>query len=313
VGKGLGIGAEQPEADFPLQSTDYYPFGLEIPVYGDCDNQIKYNSKELQNEADLSWYDYGARFYDPVIGRWHAVDPMAEKSRRWSPFTYALDNPIRFIDPDGMEIDVYITGDAAAEATKQLQQSTSLKLSRDSQTGKIEATGRAKSKSDKQLLAAINDENIDVNVTASNSLQTSTGLDYIGGAFMGNKIIENTSTLDIPELNFSIELSGKSIEASQEVNPNMLEYYDNAAGTNGAFMKHEVTEAYEGAKISLSTGIEALPAIKGNATYNSIYLPAHDAASKQPAITSSDVNSARNYAVAKPLMKNMLNLLNIIK
>jgi len=51
VGKGLGIGAEQPEADFPLQSTDYYPFGLEIPVYGDCDNQIKYNSKELQTKA----------------------------------------------------------------------------------------------------------------------------------------------------------------------------------------------------------------------------------------------------------------------
>ena len=50
-----------------------YPFGMEIPVSGNSDNQLKYNGKELQMEAKLEWYDYGARFYDPVIGRWHSV------------------------------------------------------------------------------------------------------------------------------------------------------------------------------------------------------------------------------------------------
>jgi RHS repeat-associated protein len=89
-----------------VQTDDYMPFGMEISrSINGTKNEYLYNKKELQENIGL--YDYGARFYDPVIARWTVVDPMAEVSRRFSPYNYVEDNPIRNIDPDGMENDNY--------------------------------------------------------------------------------------------------------------------------------------------------------------------------------------------------------------
>ncbi|WP_343661363.1 DUF6443 domain-containing protein [Chryseobacterium sp.] len=86
-----------------LEENNYYPFGLKHLGYnnvgGNPSYNYQYNGKELQKET--SWNDYGARMYMADIGRWGVIDPLAEASRRFSPYVYALNNPISFIDPDG--------------------------------------------------------------------------------------------------------------------------------------------------------------------------------------------------------------------
>jgi RHS repeat-associated protein len=92
-----------------LQEQHYYAFGLgfEGPwVQNDAasrDNKYQYNGKELNDDFGLNWNDYGARWYDAAIGRWNGADPLAEVNFSKTPFCYALNNPLIYVDPDGRD------------------------------------------------------------------------------------------------------------------------------------------------------------------------------------------------------------------
>ena len=80
----------------------YYPFGGIFAASGNA-QPYKYNGKELDTKNGLNLYDYGARHYDPALGRFTTMDPMAEKYYPMSPYAYCGDNPIKFIDRNGMD------------------------------------------------------------------------------------------------------------------------------------------------------------------------------------------------------------------
>lgn len=84
--------------------NDYYPFGGLMSTSSRQGVQpYKYNGKELEIAGGLNWYDYGARRYDPMLGRWNGVDPSCEKHYNWSPYTYCKNNPVLRVDPDGKD------------------------------------------------------------------------------------------------------------------------------------------------------------------------------------------------------------------
>jgi RHS repeat-associated protein len=86
-----------------LQQSHYYPFGMEMEGSWSnfTPNMYLYNGKELNEDFDLNWLDYGARWYEPASARWSSVDPLAVDYAAWSPYNYVMGNPISLIDPDG--------------------------------------------------------------------------------------------------------------------------------------------------------------------------------------------------------------------
>jgi RHS repeat-associated protein len=94
-----------------LEENNYYPFGLKHKGYNDVvsanvnsvASKFKYNGKELNDELGLDWYDISARNYDAALGRWMNIDPLAEKFVETSPYVFAKNNPIFFVDPNGEE------------------------------------------------------------------------------------------------------------------------------------------------------------------------------------------------------------------
>jgi RHS repeat-associated protein len=99
-----------------VQKTDYYPFGMPFENGLAPEKQpYKFGGKELDEMHGLNWYDFSARFYDPLRGGFPTMDPLCEKYYWISPYAYCLNNPVKYVDPDGRDPgDIFKTPLAAA-------------------------------------------------------------------------------------------------------------------------------------------------------------------------------------------------------
>jgi len=164
---------------------NYYPFGLKHSGYNDQitgrKHKYGFGGKEFQDDLYLDWYDVTARNYDPALGRWMNLDPLAVTMRRHSPYNFGFDNPIFWTDPDGMApehigLDKNLTKEQRAEVMSNLQKLTDDKLSYNSETNKVEISGTNDSgdkSSGTGLIRSLVNHDKNVTITTDGSLSGS--------------------------------------------------------------------------------------------------------------------------------------------
>ena len=89
-----------------LSYEEYHPFGTTSFEMHTNDSEVslkRYKYVHNERDSETGLYYYGARYYAAWLGRFTACDPKANEYLEWSPYNYTLDNPVKYIDPDGKE------------------------------------------------------------------------------------------------------------------------------------------------------------------------------------------------------------------
>ncbi|MNK04936.1 hypothetical protein D3C87_228090 [compost metagenome] len=95
-----------PYAAVVVMKSDYYPFGMQMPDRHSNDDKYRYGYNGMEKDKEMhgegNSYTTEFRQYDPRLGRWLSLDPLAASAPEWSPYRTFFDNPIMFSDPSGL-------------------------------------------------------------------------------------------------------------------------------------------------------------------------------------------------------------------
>lgn len=211
-----------------VSETNYYPFGLAHKGYNEQTSSSnlgehwKFNGKELNDEFDLGWYDFGARFYDPEINRTPTIDPLADDPTQIDKSPYAMfwNNPTKYIDPTGMISETVKPEDEKA----------------------LEAIKNTLSEKDRSAVVIDADGNIDRDIINNHSSES--------GNFNALKELVNSDVVVEVSVSDSYEIKDKNGEVkTEEIRP--VEIYNDMEPSpmsvqTGEFGLYGITQTPEG-------------------------------------------------------------------
>ncbi len=219
--------------------TDYSPFGVPLDgrtMQGDA-YRYGFGSHEKIDEVSGSGntVDMGDRWLDVRLGRTPKMDKHASKYPAITPYAYAVNNPLYYIDPDGKDIIPYGNGYDIQSYITQLQAATSLETRYNIETGRIDVFGEPVTEADKKLLEASTNKNVNVNIflTKTPFIESRNGQKVIllGGSFEGSEVDDNGI-----------------VNTVQWINPEHMSLISKGGlAPEGASVLHETLESYIGA------------------------------------------------------------------